>query len=157
MTLKATLARVRAALRRRGTSAQDVDDLVQEAWVRLACYERKQVVAQPEAFVMRAALNLAIDAHRMRVNHGDEVLVEDVILIDIAPTAEATLLARERVARLSEGLARLSDKTRTIFLAHRIDGQTFEEIAQHHGITISAVNKHVAKALLQLTTWMEGW
>lgn len=157
MLLQATLARVRAALRRRGTSAQDADDLVQEAWVRLAGYQRDQVVAQPEAFVMRAALNLAIDAHRMRVNHGEEVLVEEVILLDTAPDIETQVLARERLARLSECLARLNDKTRAIFLSHRIDGATYEEIARCHGLSISTVHKHVAKATLQLTTWMEGW
>lgn len=157
MSLKAALARVHAALRRRGTSAQDADDLVQEAWMRLACYQRDQVVAQPEAFVMRAALNLAIDAHRMRVNHGEEVLVEQVILFDTAPGIEAQVLARERLTRLSECLARLSDRTRTIFLSHRVDGATYEEIARLHGLSISAVHKHIAKATLQLTTWMDGW
>ncbi|MBI3348589.1 MAG: RNA polymerase sigma factor, partial [Burkholderiales bacterium] len=67
MNLKLTLATIRAALQRRGNSAHDAEDLVQEAWVRLACYEREQVVVQPEAFMMRTALNLSIDAHRARV------------------------------------------------------------------------------------------
>jgi len=157
MNLQATLARVRAALQRRGTSAHDAEDLVQEAWVRLSRYQQDQVVARPEAFVMRAALNLAIDAHRMRVHHGEEVLVEDVVLLDTAPCIEAEVLARERLARLSQCLARLNDKTRTLFLAHRLDGLPYSEIAQAHGLSISAVQKHVAKATLQLTTWMEGW
>jgi hypothetical protein len=52
---QATFARVKAALMRRGRSEHDADDLVQEAWVRLACYEREHAVATPEAFVMRAA------------------------------------------------------------------------------------------------------
>ncbi len=42
---------------RRGRSAHDADDLVQEAWVRLACYEREQTVAKPEAFLMRTTFN----------------------------------------------------------------------------------------------------
>ena len=51
-------ARIRSALMRRGQSTEDADDLVQEAWVRLACYERDQEVDEPEAFLMRTALNL---------------------------------------------------------------------------------------------------
>lgn len=154
---QSAFARVRAALMRRGRSAHDADDLVQEAWVRLACYERDQAVAKPEAFLMRTALNLSIDTHRARVNHGEEVLLDEVVLIDAAPTAEAVVLARERVARLSVCLGRLSEKTRDIFLAHRIDGMSYQQIAQRHQLSISTVEKHVAKATMQVTSWMEGW
>ena len=154
---QAAFRRVRAALLRRGRSAHDADDLVQEAWVRMACYEREQVVEQPEAFLMRTALNLSIDAHRTRNGHGEEVDLEEVVLLDLSPGTEAVILARERMARLSECLGRLSDKTRDILLAHRIDGLTYQEIAQQHGLSISTVEKHIAKATLQLTTWMEGW
>jgi RNA polymerase sigma factor (sigma-70 family) len=150
-------ARVRAALMRRGRTVHEADDLVQEAWVRLAGYEREQPVAQPEAFLMRTALNLSIDVHRTRVSYGEEVLVDDVVLIDTTPSAEAVLLARERVARLSICLSRLSEKTREIFLSHRIDGLSYQEIARERQLSISTVEKHVAKATLQVTRWMEGW
>jgi len=151
------LSRVRAALMRRGRSGHDADDLVQEAWVRMACYERDHVVDQPDAFLMRTALNLSIDAHRTRTGHGEEVDLEEVVLLDLSPDTEAVVLAKEQVARLSECLGRLSDKTRDIFLAHRIDGLPYQQIAQQHGLSISTVEKHIAKATLQLTTWMEGW
>lgn len=154
---QAAFSRVRAALMRRGRSAHDADDLVQEAWIRLACYERERAVAKPEAFLMRTALNLSIDTHRMRVNHGEEVLLDEVVLIDATPTAEAVVLARERVARLSVCLGRLNEKTRDIFLAHRVDGMSYQQIAQRHQLRISTVEKHVAKATLQVTSWMEGW
>jgi RNA polymerase sigma factor (sigma-70 family) len=154
---QATFGRVRAALMRRGRTSHDADDLVQEAWVRLACYEQEQVVVQPEAFLMRTALNLSIDTHRMRVKHGDEVMLDEVVLIDRTPTAEAVLLARERVARLSVCLGRLSEKTRDIFLSHRVDGMTYRQIAQRHQLSISTVEKHIARATMQVTSWMEGW
>lgn len=155
--LPLVFARIRAALMRRGRSAQDAEDLVQEAWVRLACYERDQVVEQPEAFMMKAALNLSVDAHRTRVSHGEEVLLEEVVLLDTAPGTEAIVLARERMARLSLGLGRMNDKTRDIFLCHRVEGMTYQEIAQRHGMSTTTVEKYVAKATLQLTSWMEGW
>jgi len=154
---QATLSRVRGALMRRGRTVHDADDLVQEAWVRLACYEREQPVDKPEAFLMRAALNLSIDTHRARVTRGEEVLLDEVVLVDTSPGVEATLLGRERIARLSVCLRRLSEKTRVIFLSHRVDGLTYQEIAQRHELSISTVEKHVAKATLQVTSWMEGW
>lgn len=154
---RSAFARVKAALVRRGRSEHDADDLLQEAWVRLACYESEKPVDKPEAFLMRAALNLSIDAYRLRQSHGEEVLLEDVVLVDTSPSTEAVLLARERVARLSICLGRLSEKSRTIFLAHRIEGKTYQEIAREHSLAVSTVEKHIAKAVMQVTTWMEGW
>jgi len=154
---KAALSRVRAALMRRGRTEDDAEDLVQEAWVRLACYEREQPVLEPEAFLMRAALNLSIDSYRASKTRGEEVLLEEVVLIDTAPGIEAALLGRERMARMSEGLGRLNVKTRDIFLAHRVHGLTYQEIARRHQLSVSTIEKHIARAMLQVTSWMEGW
>ena len=150
-------SRVRAALMRRGRTRHDADDLVQEAWVRLACYERRQTVAEPEAFLMRAALNLSIDAYRASKSRGEQVLLEETVLVDATPSAEAVLLGRERIARLSECLACLDARTRKIFLAHRVDGLSYLEIARDHGLSVSSIEKHIAKATLVLTSAMEGW
>ncbi|MBZ8139699.1 RNA polymerase subunit sigma-24 [Rubrivivax gelatinosus] len=151
------ISRVRSALMRRGRTEHDADDLVQEAWVRLECYRREQAVDEPEAFLMRVALNLSIDAHRSRLARGEEVALDDVVLVDRTPSAEAVLLSRERVARLGVCLGRLNDKTRVIFLANRVDGLSYQQIATQHGLSVSAVEKHIAKATLLLTAWMEGW
>src|SRR5512145_1666949 len=155
--LPPVFARVRDALRRRGSSTQDAEDIVQEAWVRLVSYQRDQIVDKPEAFLMRTALNLSVDAHRMRVSHEEEVVLDEVVLADEAPAVESVVLGRERMARLTQCLARLGEKNRDIFLAHRLDGLTYREIADHHGLSISTVEKHVAKATLRLITWMEHW
>ena len=142
---------------RRGRTEHDADDLVQEAWVRLACYERDRSVAEPEAFLMRAALNLSIDSYRASSSRGEQVLLDEAVLVDASPGIEATLLARERVSRLSECLGRLNSRTRDIFLAHRVDGMSYQQIASHHQLSVSAVEKHIAKATLVITSWMEGW
>lgn len=150
-------SRVKAALRRRGRSEHDADDLVQEAWIRLAVYQKDNPVAQPEAFLMRAALNLSIDAHRTATNRGEQLLLEDVVVIDGQPSAEDVLLGRERLTRLSECVGQLDDLTRAILLAHRLDGLSYQEIAKRHGVSISTVHKHIGKALLLITGKMEGW
>jgi RNA polymerase sigma-70 factor (ECF subfamily) len=150
-------SRVKAALMKRGRSEHDADDLVQEAWVRLACYERDNTVEQPEAFLMRAAINLSIDAHRLSAKRGEQVMLEDLVHFDGSPGVEDVLLGRERLARLSECISLLDDQTRKILLAHRIDGLTYQEIARQHGIGITSVHRSIAKALLQIAERMEGW
>jgi RNA polymerase sigma-70 factor (ECF subfamily) len=154
---KDVFSRVKAALRRRGNAEHDAEDLVQEAFVRLTCYVHAQSIIKPEAFLMRTALNLSADAYRARRTRGEEVLLEDEVVLDTAPGVEDMLLSRERMARMNKCLGRLSAKTRAIFLAHRVDGLSYQDIGRIHGIGISSVEKHVAKALLLVTGWMEGW
>lgn len=144
-------------LRRRGRTSEDADDLVQEAWLRLAMYARQVQVAKPDAFLFRTALNLAVSADRARAVRGVEIEVEAVALVDSSPGTEDAVLARERIARLDVCLARLGPRTRAIFLDVRFGGMSYAEVAQRHRVTVSAVEKQVAKATMLVTRWMEGW
>ncbi|MGH6781447.1 MAG: sigma-70 family RNA polymerase sigma factor, partial [Sphingomonadaceae bacterium] len=76
---------------------------------------------------------------------------------DSGPLQLEMLQLRQRLERVRLGLAELSPRTRQIFLMHRIDGLKYREIADELGITMSAVEKHIAKAALFLAEWTEGW
>lgn len=45
----------------------------------------------------------------------------------------------------------------TISLRTASRGLSYKEIADRHHLSISTIEKHVAKALLQITGWLEGW
>jgi DNA-directed RNA polymerase specialized sigma24 family protein len=49
----------------------------------------------------------------------------------------------------------LSPRQREVFLMNRVEGFSFVQIAQKLGISLSSVEKHAAKAALQLTDWMD--
>ncbi|MBX3628256.1 MAG: sigma-70 family RNA polymerase sigma factor [Rhizobacter sp.] len=153
----ALLKRVRSMLLRRGRSSEDADDLVQEAWLRLAMYTRETPVDKPGAFLARTALNLAVSADRARAVRGEEVEVEQVALADSSPGTEAAVLARERLARLDVCVSRLGGRTRAIFLDVRFGDMSYPEAARRYGISVSAVEKQMAKATMLVTRWMEGW
>jgi RNA polymerase sigma factor (sigma-70 family) len=137
----------------------DAEDLLHAAFVRLAEYSKRKDVKNPNAFLVRTAVNLAADEFRHR-RVRNEVEPEAFDLMNIStdePLQCEVLAARERLKRVEEGLGRLSPRTREIFLMHRIDGLKYPEIAARLGITVSAVEKHVAKASLFLAGWVEGW
>ena len=148
--------RLRNVLRRNGRSDQEAEDLIQDAFVRLECYRRDHEVDHPEAFLVRTVVNLSVDAHRAsRSRPETETLVEETIVIDTTPRPDEVCMARERLDRLSAGLDALSPKTREIFLAHRLEGLGQVEIARQHRLSVSSVEKHIAKAVLFLTEWMQ--
>lgn len=157
--LKAVFARIRDALRRRGTSVHDAEDLLQEAWLHMARREGGEPIADPEAFLMRVALNLSIDAERVRSNHGTEVDIEKIVLVDGRANPEEATLERERWRRVEQFLVWLgteSPRTRAIFVAHRVHGLEVQELARRYGISKSLVEKHLAKAMMLLHNWMDG-
>ena len=152
------LRKARSAVLRRGASADEADDLVQEAFLRLEGYEREHVVRSREAFLVSTAVNLSIDqARRGRRSPFDAAGLD----LDSLPSALAgpdeIFSGRARLEHLQEGIAALPARTRRILLARRVEGQSFREIAEREGASVSAVEKHVARATLSLMKWMDGW
>jgi RNA polymerase sigma factor (sigma-70 family) len=149
------LTRLRRLLRRRGRSADESDDLIQEAFLRLQSYCHEQHIAQPEAFLVRTVLNLIIDVKR---KHGAAPLlqggVETMTLVDPGPLPEEVLIGQERVRWLNTGLEALSPRVREVFLLHRLEGYSYKQIAAELDLSVSTVEKHIAKASLFLFEWM---
>ena len=52
--------------------------------------------------------------------------------------------------RMEAALARLSPKTRAIFVAHRLDGATYADLAERHGLSVKGVEWHMSKAIALL-------
>lgn len=155
--VSAVFSRVRAALRRRGASSHDADDWAQEAWLRMTRHLRGKVVPNPEAYLTRTAINIAVDARRARAVHEADTAVDELVVPDMVPGVEAQLLGKERLDRMWKCLERMPERTREIFLAHRVEERTYEDIGREFGIHPSVVGKHVTRAATLLAQWMEGW
>lgn len=150
-------AQLRNRIARR-TGRQDAEDLLHSAFLKLERYKAEHVVHNTTAFLLRTAVNLAIDRNRHNafvVSQPVETVGAD--FVDPAPLQDEANRARERLERVRQGLDRLPVRTRDIFLMHRLDGLKYREIAERMGISQSAVEKQIAKAALFLAEWTEGW
>lgn len=146
--------KVRAIVRRHGVASQDVDDIVQEAFARLEAYTRKQELRSREAFLVTTAMNLSRDQARRRDHAPVCATTLDLETIsDAAPQPDHRLVIQERLRRLHSGLARLDPTTCRCLLAQRVDGFTFSQIAARENLSVAAVEKRVARAVMFLTQW----
>jgi RNA polymerase sigma factor (sigma-70 family) len=147
---------LRKLLRHKGRTVDETDELIQEAFLRLQVYRRERHVREPEAFLVRTVQNLHVDLVRRRARRGVQVTVDSprVRLIDPKPLPDEVLASEQRMQRLRAGLQALAPRTREIVLMHRIEGFSHGQIAAELGISISAVEKHIAKAALFLSDWM---
>jgi RNA polymerase sigma-70 factor (ECF subfamily) len=149
-------ARYRAPLlaffQRRSRSLAEAEDLTQEVFVRLA---RRPATAQAtsDGFIFTIAANLLRDNARRSTTHARDshITIEHDHHFDEPLTdslePERILLSRDLLARAVRVLERLNPRTRDIFLLFRLEGVKQRDIAQLFGISVSAVEKHIAKAL----------
>ncbi|MGI4838273.1 MAG: RNA polymerase sigma factor [Janthinobacterium lividum] len=122
-------------------------DLVQELFIRL--WRRKDVqVEDLGQYMMRSARNLAIDhlrSQRSRLRTESALLPEQMVG---APSAvEDGHQADHDLHQVDAALRTLPERTRHVFLLNRIHGQSYSEIAGALGISASAVEKHMMRAL----------
>lgn len=144
---------LRRALLRRGNSRAETEDLIQEAFLRMQEYCNKGgQVRQPGGFLMRTALRLAANARRdaHRELYCDESAEELSQVVDWAPSPDEVLAGHQCLVKMREALDAASRRTREVLFLQRLDGLSYAEIAQRLGISVSAVEKHMAKALVVL-------
>ncbi len=126
------------------------EDVVQEAYIRFAAAADKTTrIENPVSYLYRIVRNLAIDVTR----HGsfEDPFPEPESLNRIpspTPGADETLLYRDELRVLAAALDELPARTREIFLMHRLEGRTLQEIADHFGISVVRVHQLVRKALV---------
>ncbi|MBO9623969.1 MAG: RNA polymerase sigma factor [Sphingomonas sp.] len=136
----------------RRTDRQDAHDLVQESFARLAKADatRASPIRKPEAYLSQIATNLLRNRARAALQRSlaHHVPAEEVPLVgaDLVAATEA----RDELNRLQNALMRLRPKTRAIFLAHRLDGQSYADIAKRTGLSIKGVEWHMTKAIAHL-------
>lgn len=150
--IAAHFGRLLKLLRRRGHSREDAEDLIQDAFLSLHSYCQKAEVRSTEGFLVRAVLNRSIslnrDQHRDR--YVDEPL--DVLpLTDQGPAPEEVISADQRLERITRALESVGPRTRDMFLMHRLWGFSYPEIAKQLGVTVSAVERRIARAINAVT------
>lgn len=145
----------RALLRRIARATRDperAEDHLHSAFVKLSEYARRHPVENPTAFLIRTAVNVSVDVRR-RHDNRHELQVGLFDLTDVPndhPLQDEVIAARIRLERVQRLLKELSPRTSEIFMMHRAEGMKYREIAAQLGITVSAVEKHIAKAALHL-------
>jgi RNA polymerase sigma-70 factor (ECF subfamily) len=136
--------RLRAKLR----SAEDAKDMVQDAFARLV--GARTMPHEPAAFLNRIVRNLVIDrARRLAARSADVPLVESNTPAVDPSQSEAIELAQIR-ARYRRAVGALPNRTREVFILHRIEGLSYKDIAARLAISPRTVEWHIAEAIVRI-------
>ena len=154
-------ARFRAPLMsfflRRTGNRQDAEDLTQDVFLRVLRRGEEPPGEFAEVFIFKIAANLLKDRARQAGSHrkadhfsleGDEDpaggQLAPGLIEDLGP--ERVLLSQEALAAALRALEELGERTRDIFVLYRLEKMKQREIAALYRISVSSVEKSIARA-----------
>lgn len=140
-------AALRARLRRILRPSQDLDDLVSEVLCRVWSIEDWSRVVHGRSYLFNIARNLVIDeARRNKIVSFEQIADTEVLQADTS--LEAQLQARAELRWLQNFLPELPVQARRAFHMRRVQEKSLACIADEMGLSVSTVEKHLAKAVL---------
>ncbi|MDA7415181.1 RNA polymerase sigma factor [Xenophilus arseniciresistens] len=129
------------------------EDALHETWLKL---ERSEAiagpVAKPQAYLLRMAVNLAIDVRRAQsqVLQSDDIDALMNELPDPAPGPAEVAEARSQLEALDGLLLRLPPRRRQILLLVRVEGWSQRDVAERLGIPVRTVEYELRAAQAHL-------
>ncbi|HEX7946611.1 MAG TPA: sigma-70 family RNA polymerase sigma factor [Phenylobacterium sp.] len=137
---------------RRWLAANEVEDVVQDVFLRLAQRDTTSPVETPKRYLYQVARAAVIDRHRRNVSRcvaeHRELTEGDHPSDDLSPLR--ILEAREDVRAARAVIAAMPERRREILIALRLEGASAKTVATRYGISTSAVEKHLTRALRSL-------
>jgi RNA polymerase sigma factor (sigma-70 family) len=137
----------------------DIEDIVQETFLR--CYQAsaRTAVRHPRSFMLTTARNLALN----HVDLADNRLVARVDSFDEGavpmfrdtPT-ENTPEVQERFLIMCRAVRALPVQCRRAFVLKKVYGMSRKEIADYMGLSESTVQKHIAKGMVMCSEYLES-
>jgi RNA polymerase sigma factor (sigma-70 family) len=149
---------------RRLHDREEAEDLTQEVFLRILGRGDGVPVENPEIYIFRIAANLLRDRARKALTHrqgehasldasaaefADSGRLTPGLVEDRGP--ERVLLSQESLMEAMRALEELGPRTRDIYMLFRIEKMKQRDIAALYAMTVSAVEKHIAKAGVHLS------
>ena len=138
---------------------RDIEDIVQEAYVRVCQVEQKEEIKYPRSFLLKTAKNLALDYVKSAGNRLN-LPIDENELEEMAGGEEGynetygSVVAKEEFALFCEAVRCLPAQCRRAFILKKVYGFSQKEIAEYMNISESTVEKHIANGIKRCSYYM---
>jgi RNA polymerase sigma factor (sigma-70 family) len=140
---------------------REVEDIVQETFVRVCQIENKESIREPISYVFRTARNLALDHVKRaesRLADGGDALdrlsgLKDLSAIETDPTY-AQVASGEEFALFCEAVRELPKQCRRAFVLKKVYGYSLKEISDEMGVGLPTVETHIVNGTKKCVQYM---
>ncbi|MES2696465.1 MAG: RNA polymerase sigma factor [Verrucomicrobiota bacterium] len=128
---------LKAYLRGAFPSIRDVDDVVQESYLRVWRRQLVQPISSAKSFLFKIAQHLAIDTLRREKRSPLESVgdLPALRVLDHAPDAAARACTNEEIELLLNAIESLPPRCRQVFILRKLHGLSQKEIAEKLGMS----------------------
>lgn len=147
---------LRAWLQSRFTAGVEIDDVVQEAFLRVIRAHGRGQLDSPKAFLFATARNLALDRLRHgRVARASPLVSDDGwdVLYDADDVTE-TVARNQELELLTEAIQSLPDRCRQVFTLRKVYGMSQADIGRKLGISEHTVSAQLSIGVQKCTQFM---
>ena len=128
---------------------QDVDDILQETFIRVLQSDAQQEIKSPKGYLFVVSRNLVLKKLTQQSKEIDNEIDEALLESDVDNTVEKELYQKLKFERFLEVLNALPEKNRRAILLRKLYCLSHKEIAKKMNISVSSVEKNIAKGLKQ--------
>lgn len=144
MSIRTKLARYVSRL----VPPADVEDIVQDTYIRLCSIEDKTSDKYNQSFLYTVAKNLAFDhLKRAEFKLADGVDDEAQFHSEDSDTTFDRAATQERFAAFCDAVKSMPKQCRKVFVLRKVYGFSQQEIAEHLGISINTVSNHLVNGM----------
>ncbi len=150
-------AALRSFLRGRLGLAGELDDIVQEVFLKLAnidnlCERMAAGRGNNRAFIFTVANNLVVDLERQKTvrRHYDESEKDNAGSVTLEVTPETILVAEQELDIVKRTIMLLTPNCRQVFVLNRFKHQSYQQIADQMGVSVKQIEKYMSTALVKI-------
>src|SRR5690606_32990365 len=127
------------------------EELLQDLFLKI--WEQRALIDPArsfKAYLYRIAENMVYDVFRRASR--EKAIMQEILAAngELYTHVEEALLRKENSALLDGLLAQLPSQRKKIFIACKLEGKSYREVAEELGISITTVNDHIQKAMQYL-------
>lgn len=139
---------LRSYLRGTFPSVRDLDDVVQESFLRTWRRHLEKPVRYGRSFLFAVARNLALDTVRRdrRTPTEDRMDLAELKIVDEQADVVRETCLREEIALLVSAIETLPGRTREVYVLRKLEGLSQKEIAARLGLSENTVEVHIGRA-----------
>lgn len=137
-------------------SVRDVEDIVQESYIRIWTYRAAEPIRSAKAFLFKVAQRIALDALRRerRSPVASMANLADLQVPEDSPAVHETLGRNEKVQLLIEAIDHLPARCRDVVVLRKLRFLSQREVAKHLGISEKGVEIQLSRGLQRCREFM---
>lgn len=146
-------------LKTRFPAIDDLEGIIQDAYLRVLDAHSKREIRQPKAFLFATARNLAYNhynKYHLKVTDplGDR---DDFPLLDEGADITETISRNQELELVTEAIQSLPRRCQQVLTLRNVYGLSYKEIAAELGMALKTVEAHMAKGVELCIDYVEQY